>query len=65
MQIVRITGDLPDINTDTKHIESCVSAILTLCGFCDVSGAVYEEGVPDCPLCLQVVKHCQKMKIPK
>jgi hypothetical protein len=45
-----------------KHISSPVNTYLTLCGWVDVPYHT-EQGYPDCPSCLEVVKYCKKIRI--
>ncbi len=60
MWCVKVTED----NWEFSHIRSPVTTVLTLCGFVDVDNKDI-EGIPDCPVCLDVVRYCKKLKLPK
>jgi hypothetical protein len=49
-------------NWKHKHIANVVSTVLTLCGFVDVDNVVI-DGEPDCPVCLNVVRYCKKLRL--
>jgi hypothetical protein len=38
-------------------------AALTLCGWVDVRYRE-EEGTPDCPSCLRIVRYCRSLRLP-
>jgi hypothetical protein len=52
-----------DDHREFKHIKG-KGCNLTLCGFVDVDNWDV-EGIPNCSSCLEIVKYCKKLRIPK
>lgn len=57
---------LPEDNREHIHIQGIQNTYETLCGFVDTPGEKeYFEGTPDCPSCLEIVRYCKKIRLPK